>query len=127
MEGARYYYKSGKVIVCRVPGDQLRGVGRPEQGQHHGHPARQLERHGQFEPLEPLELSRATRAHPTNCSTASTTPSTSCAFASCTRPPPGAATTGKLKRTQLIFAITTMKLMKQVFYNILLKEYIDDR
>ena len=63
MEGARYYYKSGKVIVCRVPGDQLRGVGRPEQGQHHGHPARQLERHGQLEPLEPLELSRATRAH----------------------------------------------------------------
>ena len=56
MEGPRYYYKSGKVIVCRVPGDQLRGVGRPEQGQHHGHPARQLERHGQLEPLEPLEL-----------------------------------------------------------------------
>ena len=44
------------MIVCRVPGDQLRGVGRPEQGQHHGHPARQLERHGQLEPLEPLEL-----------------------------------------------------------------------
>ena len=56
MEGPRYYYKSGKVIVCRVPGDQLRGVGRPEQGQHHGHPARQLERHGQLESLEPLEL-----------------------------------------------------------------------
>ena len=56
MEGTRYYYKSGKVIVRRVPGDQLRGVGRPEQGQHHGHPARQLERHGQLEPLEPLEL-----------------------------------------------------------------------
>ena len=56
MEGPRYYYKSGKVIVRRVPGDQLRGVGRPEQGQHHGHPARQLERHGQLEPLEPLEL-----------------------------------------------------------------------
>ena len=43
------------MIVCRVPGDQLRGVGRPEQGQHHGHPARQLERHGQLESLEPLE------------------------------------------------------------------------
>ena len=56
MEGTRYYYKSGKVILCRVPRDQLRGVGRPEQGQHHGHPARQLERHGQLEPLEPLEL-----------------------------------------------------------------------
>ena len=56
MEGPRYYYKSGKVIVRRVPGDQLRGVGRPEQGQHHRHPARQLERHGQLEPLEPLEL-----------------------------------------------------------------------
>ena len=47
------------MIVRRVPGDQLRGVGRPEQGQHHGHPARQLERHGQLEPLEPLELTRA--------------------------------------------------------------------
>ena len=57
MEGPRYYYKSGKVFLCRVPGDQLRGVGRPEQGQHHGHPARQLECHGQsLEPLEPLEL-----------------------------------------------------------------------
>ena len=44
-------------IICRVPGDQLRGVGRPGEGQHHGHPARQLERHGQLEsPLEPLEL-----------------------------------------------------------------------
>ena len=62
MEGPRYYYKSGKVIVRRVPGDQLRGVGRPEQGQHHGHPARQLERHGQLEPLEPLELTPLTAA-----------------------------------------------------------------